>query len=189
MRHSSRKLLADTQAQFVPLGARAGRKSKNSETVGHDVGDVAGAAAHRVAAVEPLAEGEIAGASGALSARLRRRPLRITEAMTLELRQREPEIAAEEARPGAAGEHDAARRRSARVSVTTPLNAPGFRFDAAHGAMRDDLGALPRRLGDGRGPFAVRRGRRSACRARPASVRRARQDRSISSGRSDWNRS
>ena len=95
----------DTQAQFVPLGDE-GREEieEQPEAVRRERGDIGVPPRDRVAAVEPLAEGEIVGARGAI-----RRAFDGTAAHhrgeQLELRQLHPEIAAEEPRPCAAGEH------------------------------------------------------------------------------------
>src|SRR6185312_5137794 len=137
----------------VPPLRRGERQERPEEAdaVGDNVCDRAGAAGDRVAAVGALAEGEAGGERRAL-----RSAAHAVDAHhggdDLQLRQSQAEVAAEQARPGAAGEHDAAAgNRSALGDGGS--DAPGLGFYAAHGALRDDLCAafagLPRQGRDG----------------------------------------
>src|SRR5262245_8611354 len=135
------KAPADAQAQFVPLSDE-GREEieEQPEAVRRELGDIGVPPRDRVAAIEPLAEGEIVGAGGASWGALdRTRAHRRGE--QLELRQLHAEIAAEEPRPGAPCEHHLAAADRPSLSDHAAHRACGC-LDAPHGASLEDRSAL-----------------------------------------------
>ena len=143
---------ADPEPQFLPMQPRCRQIfAKQPKIVGDEVDRAHPEGRHGIAAVHPLAKPEQAA---------RRRDFRAARdglgahhrGQHFELRQFDAEIAAEQPRPGAAGEHD-------RSAGDPPLfgdhgRDPAARgFDAAHRALGHDCRtASPRRLGDGRRP-------------------------------------
>ena len=139
---------ADPQLHIAPLLVqRRGEVAQEQKAVGDDVGDVGAPVRHGVAAVEPLAQAEAGPAAGGLrpavegfGAHDRRHDL--------QLRQPQPEIAAEQPRPDATGQHDVVAADAA-LFGDDPADPAAFGFHPAHGASGQDRGTQPARgLGD-----------------------------------------
>ena len=141
---------ADAQAQVAPGRAQIGQEvEEEAEAVRRDVRD-GGALRDGVAAIGALAEGEVRGGCRGFGQPFQRLGAQ-DRAQHLHLRQVEADIAAEEARPGAALQHHGIAG-DAPLFRHHPGDAAALAVQAAHGAAGEDGGPpLPRRAGDGWG--------------------------------------
>ncbi len=123
-----------------------------TEGVGDDLGDLGAEAGEGVTAVEPAAEQEAFAERVDLGAAVQRLGAHHGDA-DFQLRQAKPEIAAEQAGPGAAGENHGVAGDAAFLGHRGG-DATALGFDAANGAVGENDGAGPASGGgDGGGGF------------------------------------
>ena len=140
---------ADPQPQLAP-GRAQGRQEllEEPEAVRDDLGDAGIAPGDGEAAILAPPHGEVARPQGAVGHPLDRGGTQ-HRTQQLELGQIDAEVAAEQARPGAPGQHDRLARDRAAFGHD-PRDAAALQFQPPHGAVPQHVRTLtPRRAGHG----------------------------------------